>query len=467
MSKSTWECHRSWLIAFCRQCHSGLILAVAITIFFGSIATGYAKSPNFVIFYLDDMGWGQPSCYGGKLAPTPNMDAIAAQGVRFTNGYSSGCICTPGRVGLVTGRYQSRTGQDANATGPGKELLLSEITMGQHLKKAGYATGIIGKWHLGVTSPEYLPTARGFDVAMGTVGNLGEGKGPAFYRDDKLLSELEGEPITSPIYSREACQFLNDHQAQPFLLYLSFNAVHSPIVASKPWLEKFKHLDARERAYAALISEADEAIGNVMEKLRELRLEEDTLVFCISDNGGANEIAEQLGCRGRKWTVWEGGVRVTWMMQWKGRIEGGRVVDTPVIQLDVLPTMLAACQSSPISDAPLDGVNLLPLLENGDSSLDDRALYFRFGVQHAVRQGDWKLVKASLDMEPMLVNLRDDPGEQTDLTSRYPEKKAELTAAFDAWNATMVPPRWEDKRWNYGNDKSKESKSKGKGKKKK
>jgi arylsulfatase A-like enzyme len=433
-----------------------------------------ATKPNIVLFYLDDMGWAQPGAYGGKLAPTPNMDRIAADGVRFTNGYSSGCVCSPGRVGLMTGRYQARTGHDANPTREGRELLLSEKTMAQHLKPAGYTTGIVGKWHLGDTAPEFMPLARGFDFAMGTVGNLGEGKGPSFYRGSELLEELEGAPVTSPVYAKEACGFIDANKEKPFFLYLSFNAVHSPIVASPHWLEKFKHLDKRQQGYAALIGEADEAIGTVMTRLRDLKLEENTLLFVISDNGGASPEAEQMGLRGRKWFVWEGGIRVTWMAQWKGTIPGNRVVNDPVIQLDVLPTALAAAESGtgfqPVQDElktrpTLDGVNLLPLLKGDTDKLAPRELYFRFGVQHAVRQGDWKLVKASKDMEPMLVNLATDPGEQRDLSAENPAKKAELTALFDKWNASMQPPRWEDQRWNGGPDRKADKKPK-KGKKK-
>jgi arylsulfatase A-like enzyme len=423
-----------------------------------------ATKPNIVIFYLDDMGWAQPGAYGGKLAPTPNMDRLATDGVRFTNGYSSGCVCSPGRVGLMTGRYQSRTGHDANPTREGRELLLSEKTIAQHLKPAGYTTGIVGKWHLGDTAPEFMPLARGFDFAMGTVGNLGEGKGPSFYRGSELLKELEGAPVTSPVYAKEACGFIDANKDKPFFLYLSFNAVHSPIVASPHWLEKFKHLDKRQQAYAALIGEADEAIGTVMARLRDLKLEENTLIFCISDNGGANALAEQSGLRGSKWFVWEGGIRVTWMAQWKGTIPGNRVVNDPVIQLDVLPTALAAAGSAK-AETTLDGVNLLPLLKGEADKLAPRELYFRFGVQHAVRQGDWKLVKASKDMEPMLVNLATDPGEQRDLSAENPAKKAELSALFEKWNASMQPPRWEDQRWN-GDPERKADKKPKKGKKK-
>ncbi len=313
-----------------------------------------AAKPNILIFYLDDMGWAQPGCYGGKMVPTPNMDALAAGGMRFTSGYSSGCVCSPGRVGLMTGRYQARTGHDANPTKAGRELLLSETTIAQHLKAAGYTTGIVGKWHLGDTSPEFMPTARGFDFAMGTVGNLGEGKGPAFYRGKDLVEDLASAPITSPVYARESVNFMEANHDKPWLLMLSFNAVHSPHVASEKWLEKFKHLPKHDAAYAALAAEADEAIGTVMTKLRELQQEENTLIFLISDNGGAYQNAEMGGLRGHKWFVWEGGIRVSWLAAWKGHIPAGRVSDEPVIQLDVLPTALAA--SGSIVVPPLQAV---------------------------------------------------------------------------------------------------------------
>lgn len=421
------------------------------------------ERPNILIFYLDDMGWAQPGCYGGKLAPTPNLDALAAGGARCTNGYVSACVCGPSRVGLMTGRYQARTGHDSNgsrgAAGnrSGRELLLSETTLGQRFKSAGYRTGIVGKWHLG-DGPSYLPASRGFDYSVGSLDNLGEGKGPAFYREHELLEELEGEPITSPFYAKEACGFIEREKDHPWALTVAFNAVHTPHVASEKWLEKFSKLPAREQKYAALLAEADEAIGTVMTKLKELKQDQNTLVFCIADNGGAAPQAEMGGLRGRKWFVWEGGIRVPWIASWPGHIPAGGVIEEPVIQLDVLPTALAAAGVATQPDWQLDGVNLLPLLEGKDQTLERGPLFFRFGVQYAVRQGDWKLVKASLDMEPMLVNLATDPGEQHDLSAEQPQKKQELQALYDAWDRTMQPPRWVDQRWN-GEENRKQNKA--------
>jgi arylsulfatase A-like enzyme len=340
-----------------------------------------------------------------------------------------------------------------------------EVTVAEVAKSRGYETMMIGKWHLG-HFPEFLPTRQGFDHFFGLPYSNDMKQSRAgfpplpLYRDEKIV---ETEPDQSQLtrrYTEEAVKFLRTKREKPFFLYLSFNAVHSPIVASPKWLEKFQHLDKREQAYAALIGEADEAIGTVLTKLRELKLEENTLIFCISDNGGASPISEQMGLRGHKWFVWEGGIRVTWMAQWKGRIPGGRVVNDPIIQLDVLPTALAAANATALVET-LDGVNLLPLLEGKTDKLAPRELFFRFGVQHAVRQGDWKLVKASKDMEPMLVNLATDPGEQKDLSTENPAKKTELQTLWEKWDASMQPPRWEDQRWN-GDEKRKEKKKKGK-----
>lgn len=413
-----------------------------------------ADKPNVLILYLDDMGWAQPGCYGGKLAPTPNMDSIARSGVRFTDGYVAACICSPSRVGLLTGRYQARTGHDANSNEgknpETKNLLLSETTIAQRLKPLGYATGIFGKWHVGATSAEFLPANRGFDESFGTTGNLGDKMG--FYKGKEFIPDPAGAPVTSPIYAREANAFMERHRAEPWFLYVPFNAVHSPVVSSPEVKARFAGLPKREQEYAALISEADDAVGAILAKLRELKLEENTLVFLVSDNGGASPLAEMNGLRGRKWLLWEGGIRVTWLAQWKGRIPAGRVLDTPVIQLDILPTALAAAGGTPQPEWKLDGTNLLPLLEGKTDKLDRDALYWRFGVQYAVRQGDWKLVKAGLSQPVQLFNLKDDRNEKNDLAAAQPEKAKSLQALWDAWNAHNLPPRWEDPRWNDGNN---------------
>lgn len=428
------------------------LVAFCLTAF----ATAAEHKPNVLIFFLDDMSWAQPGCYGGKLAPTPHMDELARSGVRFTQGYSSACICSPGRVGLITGRYQARTGHDSNTTRPGTELELSETTIAQRLKQSGYKTGLVGKWHLGHTTEAHLPQNRGFDWSVGSLGNVSaraladktKREEPYFYRSTETFHSLPGAPVTSPVYAREACTFLEQNRDHPWFLLLSFNAVHDPLVASPELVARFNHLPKHEQYYAAMLAEADAAIGRVLEKLREQKQEENTLIFVLSDNGNGNVAAETGGLRGHKWFLWEGGIRVSWIASWKGHFPAGRVLHDPVIQLDILPTALAAAGTSTAPEWQLDGVNLLPLLEGKKPQLEPRPLYFRFGVQHAVRFGDWKLVKASAAMEPMLVNLAEDPGETTDLSTREPARRVELEKLFDTWNASMPHPRWQDPRWN-------------------
>jgi len=406
--------------------------------------------PNILIIYLDDMGWGQPSCYGGKLAPTPNMDALAARGMRFTSAYVSAPVCGPSRVGLMTGRYQQHTGHDSNVTPKqiGNGMDLKEVTFAQRMKAAGYTTGIVGKWHLGA-GLEYLPVSRGFDDSYGTVGNPDDyADGTRFYRGAELVKDPPGFPVTAPVYRDEAIRFIETNQKKPWFLYFALNSVHGPVVASEAALKRFAHLPKNEQVYAAMIAEADDVIGNVLDKITKLNLDESTLIFLLSDNGGASPLAEMGGLSGKKWLVWEGGIRIPWITAWKGHIPAGRVSDEPVIQLDILPTALTAAGADVRPEWKLDGVNILPLLEGRVEKLEPRTLYWRFGVQYALRQGDWKLVKAGINLPPMLVNLANDHGEQTDLTAQYPEKKSDFQNQWDKWNATMVPPRWNDYRWN-------------------
>jgi arylsulfatase A-like enzyme len=405
------------------------------------------RKPNVVVFYVDDMGYADLGCYGGTLAPTPHCDALAKNGVRFTDGYVSACVCSPSRVGLMTGRYQARTGHDANSGRPGNELLKTEATMAERLKAAGYATGIVGKWHLG-EGKEFLPGSRGFESGYGSMDNLAAKKGEAeFYRGSEPVKQPAEYPVTSPLYAKEACAFIDAHKANPFLLYVAFNGVHAPHVATEEWAKKFAALPKRAGAYAACMAEFDAAVGTVMDKLRAHKLEEDTLVFLVSDNGGASPESNKGGLRGGKWLLWEGGIRVPFVVQWKGHIPAGRVSNVPVIQLDVLPTALAAAGAAVKPEWKLDGVNLLPLLEGKAKGLDREALYWRFGVQFAVRKGDWKLVSAAKDMKPVLVNLAQDRGEAKDLTADRPEKANELLALWEKWNAGNVAPRWVDRRW--------------------
>ncbi|VGO13111.1 Arylsulfatase [Pontiella desulfatans] len=425
-----------------------LVFAVAFGVCTGWCAELAAK-PNVLVIYIDDMGWGDLGCYGGALAPTPRIDSIAAQGIRFDNGYVSSPVCGPSRVGLLTGRYPQHTGHDSNTTAknPTSKLVLTEVTMAQRMKAGGYATGIIGKWHLG-GGEAYLPPARGFDYAYGTISNPAEKTdGYHMFEGGGAADDPAEFPLTMPEYRKRALQFVEDNRDKPWLLYFSPNSVHGPLVASDKYLKAFDHLDNKRKAYAAMIAELDDAVGDLMDRLRSLGLEENTLIFVLSDNGGACKEADMGGLSGKKWLLWEGGIRVPFIAAWKGRIPPGRVSSEPVVQLDILPTALAAAGMENKPEWGLDGVNLLPMLE-GKKALDERTLYWRFGTQYAVRHGDWKIVSAAYDEPPRLINLADDPAEDHDLSAQHPEKMEELQKQWDRWNATMPPPRWKDFRWN-------------------
>lgn len=420
-------------------------------------ASAWAAKPNIVLFVADDMGFADCGVTGCKDIPTPNIDALAKNGVRFTQGYTSGCVCSPTRAGLVTGRYQQRFGFDANAEGQNKTekepraLDLKQTTFPQRLKALGYATGMVGKWHLGAQDG-YLPNQRGFDFFYGILPFGLGGKGPngetppPVYRN-AAVAETPKNHMEAFCY--EALAFVDAHQTEPFLLYLPFTAVHAPFVGPQPWLDQHDAAaPASRRTYGADLRQMDDIVGRVMARLRERGLEENTLVFFFSDNGGPGGAADNTPFRGTKWTLWEGGIHVPFVAQWKGRIPAGRVLNHPVIQVDVAATALAAAGAEIAPDWKLDGANLLPLLEGRTDAAPHEALYWRFGVQYAVRQGDWKLVKPHVNQAPRLHNLAQDPGEQTDLAAQHPDKVKQLQSLWDAWNAGNEPPRWIDERWN-------------------
>jgi len=427
-----------------------VLLAVVFPAMYATLARAQSEinsQPNILLLYVDDMGY-LPGYTGGTLMKTPHMDALAASGMVFTDGYVAAPICGPSRVGLMTGRYQARTGHDANSRAPGRELLLTETTMAQRMKSLGYKTGVIGKWHLGMTDERFFPTSRGFDYFIGHEGNVTEGS-ENYYEGLKKIGELDTHPITSEKWATEACAFMESSRNSPFFLYVAFNAVHTPHVAGKEAVDEFASIQNRNlRDYAAMTRELDDAIGRIMEKLKSLGLEENTLVFFISDNGKAFTPGyENDGLRGRKWYVFEGGVRVPFAVSWKGHIAAGSTNTTPVIQLDVLPTAIEAAGARVQSEWELDGVSLLPLLTEQEQTID-RALYWRFGTQFAIREGKWKLVKALASQQrPYLIDLSTDVGEQHDLTDTYPDVARAMLEKWEEWNSTMQAPRWEDKRW--------------------
>ena len=426
-----------------------------------------ATKPNILIILADDLGYGELGCQGyTQQIPTPNIDSIAKNGVRFTSGYVSGPYCSPTRAGLMTGRYQQRFGHEFNpgpaqTASPTFGLPLEEKTIGDRLKAEGYVTGWFGKSHLGY-QPQFHPLNRGFDEYFGFLGGAHDYLDAASDSNNPILrgtTPIDKIDYTTDAFAREAASFIERHANEPWLCYLAFNAVHSPLQALEKYLARFENIqDIRRRTYAAMQSAMDDAVGAVLTKLREHKLEEKTLIFFFSDNGGptAQTTSSNGPLRGFKAQTWEGGIRVPFMVQWKGHIPAGKVDDRPVIQLDILPTALAAAGVNIRPEWKLDGVNLLPYLTGNESGMPHQALYWRFGQQIAIRMGDWKLVKGvgSRGVEGIeqrgkpstdgaeLYNLKTDIGEKNNLADKEPAKFKELADAWNKWNSELIDPKW-------------------------
>jgi arylsulfatase A-like enzyme len=447
------------------QLERPLLVAALTAAFLFTVAFNAHAKPNIVIFLADDEGYGELGCQGNKEIPTPNIDSIAAGGIRFTQGYVSGPYCSPTRAGLMTGRYQTRYGHEFNP-GPmrsGTGLPLSETTMATRLKALGYATCCVGKWHLGY-DPEFRPMNRGFDEFYGTLANTPFIK-PLRFVDSRMSPDpieiTDPKFYTTDAYAARAVDWIEKHKAGPFFLYLPFNAQHAPLEATAKYLDRFKHIaDEKRRIFAAMMSAKDDAVGRVLAKVNEIGQEENTIVWYLTDNGGptAQTTSKNDPLRGFKSTTWEGGVRVPFMVQWKGKLPAGKVYEQPIIQLDILPTCIAASGSEAAADWKLDGVNLLPYLLGQNSQRPHQTLYWRFGEQMAIRHGDMKLVKARDISAPALFNLATDISEKNDLAASQPEKVAELKGLWDKWNAELKPPLWEP----GDNAKAKKGRKKGK-----
>jgi len=418
------------------------IVATCVAIDAAPVRAGIDQ-PNILVILADDLGYGELGCQGGKDVPTPNIDSLAANGVRFTSGYVSRPVCSPTRAGLMTGRYQQRFGIELN---PGFShaigLPLSEKTLAEYLKEAGYATGMFGKWHLGFR-PAMQPTGRGFDEFFGFLGGahsyveVGGDRDPAnvILRGREKAKAID---YTTDAFAREAVAFIERNRDKPWLVYLPFNATHGPLQAPENYTRRFSNLAGGRRTFAGMLSALDDAVGTVLAKLRERGLEENTVIFFLTDNGApdhSHTAASNRPLRGYKAQLFEGGIRVPFIIQWKGHLPAGNVDDRPVIALDVLPTALAAAGVAVPADAKLDGVNLLPYLAGEASGVPHEALFWRYGGQRAVRMGDWKLLRMS--RKSQLFNLADDIAERHDLAAEKPEKTNELEEAYDRWEKTF------------------------------
>lgn len=430
------------------------------------------SKPNFVVIYADDLGYGDLGCYGSDVMKTPHLDALAAQGVRFTQWYSSSPVCSPSRAGLLTGRYPTRSGITQIIRGkrtiPG--LPASEVTLATLLKAAGYRTGLFGKWHLGSVL-ENRPNAHGFDEFFGFLAGALDYYSHIFYWGEKNginpFHDLwhnqhevwwNGRYLTELI-TEKAVEFIEASADRPFFLYLPYNAPHWPMHAPKEYIDRFPGLPPDRRIMAAMIAAMDDGVGEIVKALQRIGKYDDTVFFFSSDNGPSTEQRNWLDgtedlyyggsagiFRGHKYSLFEGGVREPAILSYPAKIAGGQVCDEPGFMLDVLPTLAKLAEAELPASRPSDGYDILPMATAGATS-PHKQIFWEYNGQLAVRQGQWKLVlNGKLDFDrsgPDPVHLADlatDPGERINLKDAYPALVAQLTHDVETWYAEVTAP---------------------------
>ena len=475
-------------------CTTALVLGAVVVGLVSGIAGAAAQAPaeatrppNIVLILGDDLGYGDIGVYGSKTIKTPNIDALAAGGVRFTQGYVSHPVCSPSRAGLITGRYQQRHGWEFNPAGRDASagMRLEERTIADHLRSMGYATGMVGKWHLGQKRP-YHPMSRGFDQYFGVLeggstfidsrkpgveyGSLSGEPAPTV-RPNKVLrgfDEVEVERYLTDVFTAEAVDFIKGHAEEPFFLYLSHTTPHTPLQATARYLEDYRHIsDQRTRVYAAMVASLDESVRRVVEALQAIDQYDNTLLVFSSDNGCAGYILGACSnepLRGFKRYHHEGGVRVPFIASWPARLPAGQIYSEPVITLDLLSTFTAAAGKEITTE---DSVNLLPYLEGKRAGRPHDYLYWRSGPTVVIRDHRWKLIRFNrTDFRPadlredgrmappaggwptdsprgqltLLYDLEGDVGEAKNLAKENPKVVERLEAALDTWRKDLVDP---------------------------
>ena len=439
-----------------------------------SFSSLMAETPktNVVLILIDDLGWKDVGCYGSTYYKTPNIDRLAAEGMRFTNGYAACNVCSPTRAAILSGKYPARllltqwlpSGRWNAAKNKLREaryvsnLPLEEFTIAEALREAGYRTGFIGKWHLG-TETYYYPEHQGFDVNIagrdyGAPGSYfypfkGSWKIPTTGQTLHKETPLSGQPGDYLVdrLAEEAEGFIREsaNANKPFFLMLSHYAVHSPLQGKTDKLSRYERVKKAKRqgkvAYAAMVESVDDSVGRVMKTLRELNIGQNTLVIFTSDNGGFAKATSNQPLRANKGSNYEGGIRVPVIIKWPTHTKPGSVSSEPVISMDFYPTILAATGLEPRPHQCVDGVNLVPVL-TGQGSIDRDAIYWHYPHynQHpqsfpsgVIRSGDWKLIESFESGELSLYNLADDMGETNDLSANQSAKVDELHSKLKAW----------------------------------
>jgi arylsulfatase A-like enzyme len=418
------------------------------------------SKPNVLIIVADDLGYNDVGFQGCKDIATPHLDKLAARGVRCTNGYVNHPFCSPTRAALITGRYQQRFGHETNPEWLPESkrdgMPVSESTLADALRKQGYKTGLVGKWHLGA-HPQFHPLKRGFDGCFAALGG-GHQYFPAAHnkQEYRLPMDRNGLPEPQKAYltdqfGDEACAFAERHEGSPWFLYLAFNAPHTPLQAPPDEFAKLGSIANRQRRnYAAMIQVMDANIGKLLAKLDSTGQRDNTIIFFVSDNGGPlnggkdESWTDNTPLRGGKGDFYEGGTRVPFLVSWPARLKPG-TFDQPVTALDFFATAIAQAGGTPNADRQPDGTNLIPHLTGESAAPPHETLFWRGegpGGKYAVRQGNWKLVR--LGKKPAeLYDLGNDAGETRNLAGERPEIVAKLVAAIATWEKGTVAPVFE------------------------
>ncbi len=439
------------------------------------------RPPNILFLLVDDWGWTDARCLGSDLYQTPNIDQFKNDSVNFDNGYSACTVCSPTRGALMTGMYPARTHLTnyipgaRQPAGPlrnpdwTRRLEHRHVTIAEALREAGYRTAHLGKWHLTPFQDEeveeYLPQKHGFEVNIG--GNKWGQPGSYFHpysREIRSIGDLppggeDGDYLTDRLTS-EAVRLMREWKDEPFFLHLAYYAVHTPIQPKPELLAKYQDLvkpGARHThpGYAAMVESVDESLGTLRKQLQELNLDDRTIIFLTSDNGGVRRITDNVPLRSGKSDLYEGGVRVPTMIHWPGTVDAGTTCSEPVITVDFYPTMLemAGTDGDAGHNKDVDGLSLVPLLSDPESSLDRQAIYWHYPHYQAatpygaVRSGPWRLIEFYEDMHVELYNLVDDIGETNDLSSQLPEQTEKLRSMLHSWRqevGAQMPTRVKD-----------------------
>ena len=419
------------------------------------------KKPNFIIFYCDDLGYGDMGCYGSEHVKTPNLDKLAGDGVRFTNWYSNSPVCSPSRASLLTGQYPQRAGVDQILAGKRGTVGLSpnNKTLATKLKSLGYDTAMFGKWHLGVTQ-ETGPNAHGFDEFFGFRAGCIDYYSHIFYYESPPVHDLwhndqevwhNGKYMTEMI-TEKSVEYIKQQKEQPFFMYVPYNAPHYPMHAPEKYMDRFSHLPWDRQVMAAMISAVDDGVGQIVEALKETGEYEDTVIFFSSDNGPSIEVRNWLDgtedryyggsagiFRGYKGSLLEGGIREPAILSYPALISGGQVSDELGMMMDIFPTFVSLAGGN-CSDEQIDGKDITKMLTTDEASPHEQ-VFWEYNNQLAIRQGKWKLVlNGKLDFEEKiedtihLSDIENDLGERENLTKRHPKLTEQMKDDLLKWH---------------------------------